>query len=64
MSEIQYRVLVGLLTSWIDFYRNNGGIDAAIKDAGIEICSDDVISHLWKCGWNWDSDKSLLFYDE
>jgi hypothetical protein len=40
------------------------GMEEAMKDVGITISKEDVVHHLWKCGWEYDEATDTIRYDE
>lgn len=58
MSIEQYRCLVAHMIYW------ERGMDEAIRDAGISIAKEDVISQLWKAGYTYDEEADRLIYEE
>lgn len=57
MSEQQYRCLVAHMNHW------DLGIDIAMSDCQITISRQEVVSELWKAGWDYDEQLDSLEYN-
>lgn len=59
MTDGQYRLLVAYLNFWTPAYPNMD-IEMAMKDIGISIPREDIISELFRCGWRFNEESGLL----
>ncbi len=61
MTDGQYRAIVAYMNYWTPMYAHFN-LDHAIKDIGITISREDVITQLSKAGHEFNEETGLLEY--